>query len=174
MASQTLETVIAINARVGNGFSQVGATLTELGSMVNGISQQLINFGKDSVNVYREYEKSMADAQVALSTTYGRGTQQLNTVMSQLDVAATEWAATTIFHTNDVANAISEAAHAGWDFDQIMSGIPAAMQLAQAGGLDLSEAVNYIVKSTNAAGIPSWITSIAMPAARLLPIPGGT
>ena len=153
MASQTLETVIAINARVGNGFSQVGATLTELGSMVNGISQQLINFGKDSVNVYREYEKSMADAQVALSTTYGRGTQQLNTVMSQLDVAATEWAATTIFHTNDVANAISEAAHAGWDFDQIMSGIPAAMQLAQAGGLDLSEAVNYIVKSTNAAGI---------------------
>lgn len=153
MASQTIETVIAINARVGNGFSQVGATLTELGSMVNGVSQQLINFGKDSVNVYREYEKSMADAQVALSTTYGRGTQQLNTVMSQLDVAATEWAATTIFHTNDVANAISEAAHAGWDFDQIMSGIPAAMQLAQAGGLDLSEAVNYIVKSTNAAGI---------------------
>lgn len=153
MASQTLETVIAINARVGNGFSQVGATLTELGSMVNGVSQQLINFGKDSVNVYREYEKSMADAQVALSTTYGRGAQQLNTVMSQLDVAATEWAATTIFHTNDVANAISEAAHAGWDFDQIMSGIPAAMQLAQAGGLDLSEAVNYIVKSTNAAGI---------------------
>ena len=153
MASQTLETVIAINARVGNGFSQVGATLTELGSMVNGVSQQLINFGKDSVNVYREYEKSMADAQVALSTTYRRGTQQLNTVMSQLDVAATEWAATTIFHTNDVANAISEAAHAGWDFDQIMSGIPAAMQLAQAGGLDLSEAVNYIVKSTNAAGI---------------------
>lgn len=153
MASQTIETVIAINARVGNGFSKVGATLTELGSMVNGVSQQLINFGKDSVNVYREYEKSMADAQVALSTTYGRGTQQLNTVMSQLDVAATEWAATTIFHTNDVANAISEAAHAGWDFDQIMSGIPAAMQLAQAGGLDLSEAVNYIVKSTNAAGI---------------------
>lgn len=153
MASQTLETVIAINARTGNGFSQVGATLTELGSMVNGVSQQLINFGKESVTVYRNYEKSMADAEVALSTTYGRGTQQLNTVMSQLDVAATEWAATTIFHTNDVANAISEAAHAGWDFDQIMSGIPAAMQLAQAGGLDLSEAVNYIVKSTNAAGI---------------------
>lgn len=153
MASQTLETVIAINARVGNGFSQVGATLTELGSMVNGVSQQLINFGKDSVKVYREYEKSMADAEVALSTVYGRGTRELNQVMTQLDVSATEWAATTIFHTNDVANAISEAAHAGWDFDQIMSGIPAAMKLAQAGGLDLSEAVNYIVKSTNAAGI---------------------
>lgn len=153
MASQTLETVIAINARVGNGFSQVGATLTELGSMVNGISQQLIDFGKDSVTVYRDYEKSMADAKVALSTVYGRGTKELNTVMGQLDTAATEWAASTIFHTNDVGNAISEAAHAGWDLNQIMTGLPAAMQLAYAGGLDLSEAVDYIVKSTNAAGI---------------------
>lgn len=148
-----LTTNIVINARTGNGFSQVGQTLTEMGTIVNGLSQQLIHFGEDSVKVYRDYELSMRDAEVALSTTYGRGTQQLQTVMGQLDTAATEWAATTIFHTNDVANAISEAAHAGWDFDQIMTGIPAAMQLAQAGGLDLSESVNYIVKATSAAGI---------------------
>ena len=153
MASQTLQTIIAINAKVGNGFSEVGATLTELGSLVNGMSQQLIDFGKESVDVYRDYEKSMKDAEVALSTTYGQNTKELSTVMDGLNASATEWAASTVFHTNDVANAISEAAHAGWDYDQIMSGIPAAMQLAQAGSLDLSEAVNYIVKSTNAAGI---------------------
>lgn len=151
--AQRLETVISINARTGNGFSQVGATLTELGSMVDGLSQKLIRFGEDSVAVYRDYEKSMKDAEVALSTTYGRGTKELAGAMSQLDASATQWAATTIFHTNDVANAISEAAHAGWDLDEIISGIPAAMQLAQAGGLDLSEAVNYIVKSTSAAGV---------------------
>ena len=151
--AQTLETVIAINARTGNGFQKVGATLTELGSIVNGLSQELIAFGSDSLNVYRDYQKSMKDAEVALSTTYGRNTRELGNVMSMLDASATEWAATTIFHTNDVANAISEAAHAGWDYEQIMSGIPAAMQLAQAGSLDLSEAVNYIVKSTSAAGI---------------------
>lgn len=153
MASQTLQTIIAINARTGSGFSQVGATLTELGSLVNGMSQKLIDFGKESVEVYRDYEKSMKDAEAALATTYGRGTKDLSTVMDNLNVSATEWAATTIFHTNDVANAISEAAHAGWDYEQIMAGIPAAMQLAQAGSLDLSEAVDYIVKSTNAAGI---------------------
>jgi TP901 family phage tail tape measure protein len=151
--AQTLETIIRINAEMGSGFSKVGATLTELGSIVNGLSQRLINFGEESIDVYRNYEMSMRDAEVALSTTYGQGTQQLQKVMGQLDESATEWAATTIFHTNDVANAISEAAHAGWDYDQIMAGIPAAMQLAQAGSLDLSEAVNYIVKSTNAAGI---------------------
>jgi TP901 family phage tail tape measure protein len=151
--AQTLTTNIVINAQTGNGFSQVGATLTELGSLVNGISSQLIEFGKDSVNVYREYEKSMTDAEVALSTTYGKNTAQLSTVMGQLDQYATEWAASSIFHTNDVANAISEAAHAGWDFDHIMAGIPAAMELAQAGGLDLSQAVDYIVKSSNSLGL---------------------
>ena len=150
---QVLETIISIGAQVGNGFSQVGATLTELGSMVNGLSQDLIQFGQDSISVYRDYEKSMADASVALSTTYGQSTKELSSVMSQLDSYATNWAATTIFHTDDVSNAISEAAHAGWDFEQIIAGIPAAMQLAQAGSIDLSDAVNYIVKSTNAMGI---------------------
>lgn len=153
LAAQKLETQIVINARTGNGFSEVGNTLTELGTLVDDMSQQLISFGKDSINVYRDYQKSMKDAEVALSTTYGRNTRELSQVMGLLDASATEWAATTIFHTNDVANAISNAAHAGWDYEQIMSGIPAAIQLAQAGSLDLSQAVDYIVKSTNAAGI---------------------
>lgn len=152
-AQQTLQTNIVINAKTGNGFSKLGNTLTEMGSLVNGFSQQLISLGEDSVEVYRSYEKSLKSAEVALSTTYGRGTAELAKVMKQLDASATDWAATTIFHTNDVGNAISMAAHAGWDLDEILSGLPAAMQLAQAGGLDLSEAVNYIVKSTSAAGI---------------------
>ena len=151
--AQVLETIIAINAQVGNGFSAVGAQLQQLGSLVNGTSQVLLDFGRESVEVYKDYEKSMADAEVALSTIYGRNSSELSNVMSQLDTAATEWAASTIFHTNDVGNAISDAAHAGWDLNQIMSGIPAAMELAQAGGMDLSQAVDYIVKSTNAAGI---------------------
>lgn len=152
-SSQRLETIIAINAQVGNGFADIGSTLTQLGAITDGISSKLIDFGKESVDVYRNYEKSMKDAEVALSTTYGRSSKELASVMSSLDDAATEWAASSIFHTNDVANAISEAAHAGWDYDQILNGIPASMQLAQAGGLDLSEAVNYIVKATTAAGI---------------------
>ena len=152
-ASQRLETIIAINAQVGNGFADIGSTLTQLGAITDGLSSKLIDFGRESISVYRDYEKSMKDAEVALSTAYGRSTKELANVMSRLDDTATEWAASSVFHTNDVANAISEAAHAGWDYDQILSGIPAAMQLAQAGGLDLSEAVNYIVKATTAAGI---------------------
>ena len=74
------------------------------------MSQKLIDFGKESVEVYRDYEKSMKDAEVALSTTYGRNTKELSQVMDNLNTSATEWAATTIFHTNDVANAIGSSA----------------------------------------------------------------
>ena len=153
MAGQTLTTIIAINAQA-NGFGQVGATLTELGTIVNGLSQKLINFGKESWEVYKDYEKSMHEAEVALSTSHGRNTKELAAAMDTLNAKATEWAATTIFHTDDVANAINQAAHAGWDLDQILNGIPVAMQLAQAGSMDLSDALTYITKSMSAFGVP--------------------
>lgn len=151
--SQTLQTVIAINAQA-NGFGQVGATLTELGTLVNGLSQQLINFGKESSEVYKDYEKSMREAEIALSTSHGRNTKELANAMDQLNAKATEWAATTIFHTDDVASAINQAAHAGWDLNMILNGIPVAMQLAQAGSMDLSDALTYITKTMKAFDVP--------------------
>ena len=157
--SQTIQTYIRINAtsggfgEVGHDIETMGTSLLELGTYANQVSQELINFGKESVTTYKEYEKSLAEAEVALATTYGKNTAQLAEVMEQLDTQATEWAATTIFHTDDVANAIAEAARSGWDLEHIMSGIPAAMELAQAGSMDLSQSVDMIVKIANAAGI---------------------
>lgn len=153
MAQKTLNATIVLGGRVDNTFGQIGTALTNVGATVDQLSQKLINFGRESIEVYRGYQDSMLDAQVALSTTYGRGTKALGDVMKTLDQQATEWAASTIFHTDDVANAIAEAAHANWDLEKILTGIPAAMRLAQAGGLDLSTSVDFIVKSTNAAGI---------------------
>ena len=150
--AQTLETMIVINATIGNGFSEAGNTLSVLGAQVDQMSQKIIDFGKDSVKTYEEYETNMAAARVALSTIYGRDTKQLDDVMVQLDSAARDWASNTIFHTNDVGNAITEAARAGWDYEQIMSGIPMAMQLAQAGSIDLSDALYYITETVKAGG----------------------
>lgn len=91
-----LQTNIVINSRVGNGFANVGSTLMEMSSLVSGLSQQLIDFGKESTQVYRNYESAMRDAEVALSTAYGQGSKELAQVMANLDAAATQWAASTI------------------------------------------------------------------------------
>lgn len=148
-----IERTIVINA-VSKGFGAIGSTLSELGAEINDVSQRLINFGKESIEVYKDYEHAMAEAEVALSTKYGRNTQKLAEVMRQLDESATNWAASTIFHTDDVANAIDQAAHAGWDLDMILNGIPVAMELAQAGSMDLSDALTYITKSMKAFDVP--------------------
>lgn len=151
--AQTLETIIAINATVGNGFSEIGSTLTQLGAQIDGISEKLIGFGKDSLKTYEDYEKNMAEARGALATKYGRDSQELDKVMEQLDTQARQWASSTIFHTDDVGNAITEAARAGWDLEKILTGIPAAMELAQAGSIDLSDAVYYITEAAKAGQI---------------------
>ena len=153
MAQKTLNAFVVIGGRVDNTFGQIGTALVSMGATIDEISTKLINFGKESIEVYRSYQDSMLDAQVALSTTYGRGSRELNDVMRTLDAQATEWAASTIFHTDDVANAIAQAAHANWDLDMILEGMPVAMRLAQAGGMDLSEALDFIIKSANGAGI---------------------
>lgn len=153
MAQKTLNAFVVIGGRVDNTFGRIGTALVSMGSTIDEVSQKLINFGKESVEVYRDYQDSMLDAQVALSTTYGRGSQELGSVMRTLDAQAKEWAASTIFHTDDVANAIAQAAHANWDLNMILDGIPAAMKLAQAGSMDLSEAVDFIIKSVNGAGL---------------------
>lgn len=152
--AKTLTTNVVINA-TSKGFAAVGNTLTELGIMVDGLSQQIINFGKDSASLYRDFEYNMNQTKIALATSeeYRNNYQLLESDMEKLSATAKEWADNTIFHASDVSNAITDAARAGWDYDQIMSGIPAAMRLAEAGGLDLSTAIDQIVKVSNALGI---------------------
>lgn len=148
---QLLETNIVLNGHVDNEFYQLGEALTVLGSQINAISQKLIDFGKESIDVYRKYEDGILETRSVLQTQY-TNTNELNKAMQSLEEHTQQWAATTIFHTDDVANAMATAAHAGWEYDQIIQGLPSAMLIAQAGGMELSQSVDYLAKmlaSTN-------------------------
>lgn len=149
MAQQTLQTMVVISGRVDNSFGRIGSELLAMGSQIDQLSQKVINFGKDSVQTYAGYEQNLLDAQAALSSQY-TDPSELRSVMDGLDESAQQWAATTKFHTSDVSQAISEAAHAGWSYEKMLEGIPQAMLLAQAGNLDLSTSLDYIIKSVNA------------------------
>ena len=150
--AKTITTNILINAKQ-NGLTQIGDTLTTLGSIVDGMSSKLIDLGKGSLDVYKNFEYNMAQAKIALATAYGQGTNALDQTMEQLTEAASQWASTSIFHTDDVSNAIMEAARGGLKLEEIMSTIPAAMELAQAGGVDLSVGLDQLMTTANALGI---------------------
>lgn len=66
-------------------------------------------------------------------------------VISRSESIDSDWEIEVI--DNDVADAISKATDAGWDFNQIKTG----MALARVSGINLSDAVDYIIKATQVA-----------------------
>ena len=63
MAQQTLQTVITLSGRIDNSFGQIGEVLTSLGTQINNLSRDIINFGKESVETYARYDDTMREAQ---------------------------------------------------------------------------------------------------------------
>lgn len=149
---KTLRADIIVGGKADSSFYQLGNTLENLGQTVNQISEKLIQFGKESVEAYTSYEDYMLDAEVALRTQYD-STNELSKAMEQLDKAAMQWARDSRFTTEDVAGAISNAAHAGWDLQKILTGVPSAMKISLAGGMELAEGLEYLVDISNAAGV---------------------
>ena len=153
MSQSVKEMLIRLNGEVGAGASRIGDFLTSLGSTLDRIGGKTREFEKESVQVYRSYEDEMLAAKFALSA-QADSTTELERQMAGLESAAQKWASTSIFHTDDVSKAINEAAHAGWDYEEILEGIPNAMLIAQAGGMDLSQGLDYLVKMMNATKTP--------------------
>lgn len=147
MAVDLLTNVI-IGGQTTAGFNALAGKLQSLGATVDKIGGYVRDFEKESVEIYRSYEDNMLAAEYALSAQY-TSANELSKVMENLDLYASDWAASTIFHTSDVSKAINEAAHAGWDYQKIVEGIPQAMLIAQAGSLDLSTGLDYLVKMMN-------------------------
>lgn len=142
---------VVINGRTTAGFNSLAGKIKTIGGEIEAIGKKVYEWEKQSVEVYRNYQDNMLDAQGALKAQY-KNASDLTRVMNQLDTQARKWAESSIFHTDDVSAAIAQAAHAGWDLEKMLQGIPQAMLLAQAGGLDLSTGLNYLVKGLNATG----------------------
>ena len=153
MGQSVKELLIRLNGEVGAGMSQIGDSLTQLGYALDKVGRKVREFEKESVNIYRSYEDEMLAAKYAMSAQVDSATE-LERQMKGLDEAARKWASTTIFHTDDVSKAINEAAHAGWTYQEMLEGIPEAMLIAQAGGLDLSNGLDYLIKMMNATRTP--------------------
>lgn len=148
-----LLTNVIIGGQTTAGFNALAGKIQSLGAQIDRIGSVVRDFEIDSAKVYRNYEDNMLAAEYALSAQYDN-VNDLSKVMKSLDEYAQGWAASTIFHTDDVSNAINEAAHAGWDYQKIIAGIPQAMYIAQAGGMDLSAGLDYLIKMMNATETP--------------------
>ena len=146
-----LQTTVVLNGRATSGFTALADKVTQLGYVISQVGGQVGEWEKESLETYKNYETYMLEAKGAMSATTETASE-LERAYADLNVKAQEWAGNTIFHTNDVAKAISEAAHAGWDYEKMLQGIPQAMVLAQAGNTDLSSGLDMLIKTLNGTG----------------------
>ena len=151
MAQSTKTLLIRLNGEVATGAGKVADKLNEIGNVLDRVGRYTREIEEESVEIYRGYEDNMLAAKFALSAQVESATE-LERQMTSLGEAAQKWASTTIFHTDDVSAAILEATRAGWDYEKILQGIPKAMLIAQAGGMDLSAGLDYLIKMVNTTG----------------------
>lgn len=140
---------VVLDGRSTSKFNALQTKLNLMSLALDGISTAVRGFGQESVETFKNYETYMLEAEGALSAQYRSVTERAQ-VMERLYTETSKWAATTIFDTTDVAKATAEAAHAGWDLMEMLEGIPTAMLLAQAGNIELADAMNYTIKALNA------------------------
>lgn len=150
--ARTLTTNVIIGGSTTAGFDSLSSKILALGQIFNQVGGRVSEWEKESIETYKDYETYMLEAKGAMSANY-TSASQLENEYNALQKKAQEWAGSTIFHTNDVAKAISEAAHAGWDYDKMLQGIPISMLLAQAGNTDLSTGLDMLIKTINGTGI---------------------
>lgn len=156
---KVMRTDIVVGGKADSSFYQLGSEIiglgndiSRLGNFLNGVSTQLIRFGTAGAKSYTAFEDYMLETEVAMRTQY-ESASELERAMDTLNDAALTWANNSRFTTEDVAAGISNAAHAGWDLQQILNGVPAAMDVALAGGMNLSEGLEYLIDISNAAGL---------------------
>ena len=151
MAQTDIRGNIILDGQTTSGFDSLAGRVRSLGQAFKMISDEIWEFEKDSLEVYKGYETNMLQARAALSSTYD-DSADLDKVMKQLGEHVQDWAANSIFHISDFSQAVNNAAHAGWTLEQQLEGIPRAMLLAQAGGLDLSDGLEYLARALNVTG----------------------
>lgn len=146
MAQQTLQTVIALSGRVDNSFGNIGNALINVGNHIDRLSRKIIEFGKESVEEYINYDDVMREVQ-ALGE-YNQST------MKELDAYNKSIAQSSKYTMEQAAGAEKLMAQLGLNVDQTKLLMPSVMNLATAANIELADSLDYLFYSINSLGMP--------------------
>lgn len=127
---------------VGESFDTLSSILVTSG-IVNGI-KKVASALKECVDVSADFHYTMATVQAVSGATTDE--------MGKLEAQAKDYAATTVFMAQDVANAYQVMGQAGWTVDEMLDSMAGTMSLASASGEDLGDTTNMVVDAMTAFG----------------------
>ncbi len=116
-----------------SNYAQIFGALEKTKNYFSEIADVLIN----TTSLYQEFDDAMRATQAKL-------VDATKAEIDALEEQVRAWAETTRFGATETANAVKEAASSGWEMAEIYEGIPGVMNLAQAAGMDLTSAMEYL------------------------------
>ena len=122
---------------MGFGMSTVGMVTSAIGMVKNGIAQ--------TVNLGMEYEATMSQVKAITNAT--------GSEMSQMSSLARQLGADTVKSASEAGEAMVYMGMAGWDTQQIMSGLPAVMNLSIASGAEFARVSDIVTDNLTAFGM---------------------
>ena len=126
--------------------NEVGKTLTSIGGgLTKYVTTPIIGIGAASIKVGSDFDAGMSEVS-AISGATGKDLEALRD-------KAKEMGATTKFSASDSADAMKYMAMAGWDSQQMISGLPGILNLAAASGEDLATTSDIVTDALTAFGL---------------------
>lgn len=140
MALKPIELIISAKDQASGVMDSIKSKVLAIGAAVG------LYFGfTDAIRGAADLEAQLSEVQ---SVTGGTADD-----MVRLRTAAEEAGATTKYTATEAATALGNLARAGLDANQAIEALPATLQLAQAGGVDLGRAAEFITKAVMGMGL---------------------
>ena len=137
---------------LGSLGSLAQAGMSAVTGAVSAASEAVVSLGKQAVEVGQSYESSMAK----VAATMGITTETIEDGVNSYDLlsqAAKDAGATTTFSASEAAEALNYLALAGYDAATAADALPAVLDLAAAGALDLQYAADLATDAMASLGI---------------------
>lgn len=130
----------------GSAFSDLGNKLESTGkTLTKGLTLPLVGVGTAALKVSTNFEKGMSQVK-AISGATGEDFEALRN-------KAIELGADTAFSANEVADAMTEMAKAGWNSKQIIDGMSGVLDAAAASGEDLASVSTIVADAVTGFGL---------------------
>lgn len=137
---------------LGQQVEDTGAKLESIGSGMNSVGNALISmsapivgFGAYAIKATMDFEAGMSEVQ-AISGATGKD-------LELLEAKAKEMGKSTSKSATESAAALKYMALAGWDTQQMLTGIEPILRLSEAGNIDLARASDLVTDSMSALGV---------------------
>ena len=136
----------SIASKVGSNLSGLGKTLTSAGTtLTKNVTVPLLGISAAGLKVAVDFEKGMSEVK-AISGATGKQ-------FDALKEKAIELGGSTAFSANEVADAMTEMAKAGWGSQQIIDGMGGVLDAAAASGENLSTVSTIVADSITGFGL---------------------